>query len=161
MKQNLMVQFLEDDVILQQGSMKREMYKIISGKAAVYLNYGMQDEYLIGILSEQRCFGEMALLCAKPSTYTVVALSDGLLLRITEDSFDNFIKHNTYNVISIMRNLANTIDTLSMNLNMLNEDMAAISSGKNDEKNMTNITQRVRQYAAMDAINRALFSDMV
>ncbi|MCI8607341.1 MAG: cyclic nucleotide-binding domain-containing protein [Hungatella sp.] len=87
-----MVRFTEDQVILQQGSTEKVLYKIIHGKAIVYLNYGQEDEYIVGILSEQRCFGEFTILCGKPSIYTVVAYSDVLLLRIPEEDFDDFIR---------------------------------------------------------------------
>lgn len=161
MQQSSMIRFCEDEIILQQGSTKQEMYKILSGKAAVYFHYGQPDEYLIGILSEQRCFGELSLLCGKPSTYTVVAFADVLVLRITLDTFDDFIKKNTQNAIGIMKNLANTIDTLSMNLNMVTEDLNAISSVKNDPQEVQDITLRIRQRAALESINKALFSASV
>ncbi|MEG2349513.1 MAG: cyclic nucleotide-binding domain-containing protein, partial [Hungatella sp.] len=106
-----MARFCEDDLILVQGSTKREMYKILSGKAALYFNYGTPDEYLVGVLSEQRCFGELSILCGKPSPYSVVALGEVLVLHITEHTFDDFIKNNTQNAIGIMRNLARTVDT--------------------------------------------------
>ena len=116
-----MVRFTEDQVILQQGSTEKVLYKIIHGKAIVYLNYGQEDEYIVGILSEQRCFGEFTILCGKPSIYTVVAYSDVLLLRIPEEDFDDFIRNNSANAIGIMRNLANTLVTLSFNSNLILE----------------------------------------
>ena len=61
-----MVRFTEDQVILQQGSTEKVLYKIIHGKAIVYLNYGQEDEYIVGILSEQRCFGNLPSCAASP-----------------------------------------------------------------------------------------------
>lgn len=161
MEQKSMMRFYEDDVILSQGSTKREMYKLISGKAAVYLNYGTPQEYLIGVLSEQRCFGELSVLCGKPSPYTVVALAEVLVLCITEHTFDNFIKHNTHNAIVIMKNLANTVATLSLNLNMMGEDLAAISNPNNDPQKTKDIALRIQQYTAMESVGKALFSALV
>jgi len=54
-----MIHFAEDEVILRQGSTEKALYKIIHGKAIVYFNYGEKDEYMVGMLSEQRCFGEL------------------------------------------------------------------------------------------------------
>lgn len=161
MKQSAMLHFKEEEVILKQGSTQQEMYKILSGKAAVYFNHGQPDEYLIGILSEQRCFGELSILCGKPSVYTVVAFEDMLVLRITADTFDEFIRNNPQNAISIMKNLANTIDTLSMNLNMMGEDLATLSNAKDNTQKMQDITLRVRRYAALDSIGKAMFSASV
>ena len=47
----------ENDVIVKEGELHTEMYKIVSGKAVVYINYGEEDEYLLGVLSEQQWFG--------------------------------------------------------------------------------------------------------
>ena len=35
-----MEKFPEDSVIIREGEVRNEMYKIVSGKAAVYINYG-------------------------------------------------------------------------------------------------------------------------
>lgn len=161
MEQKSMLRFCEDEIILAQGCTKREMYKIISGKAAVYFHYGMPEEYLVGVLSEQRCFGELSILCGKPSVYTVVALEEVLVMRVTESNFDDFIKNNTHNAIGIMKNLANMVDTLSLNLNMVNDDLTTISNEKNNPQKMEDITRQIREYAAMDSINKTLFSVLV
>ncbi|MEG1947687.1 MAG: cyclic nucleotide-binding domain-containing protein [Lachnospiraceae bacterium] len=161
METNLMVRFSEDDVILTQGSTKREMFKIISGKAAVYFNYGTPEEYLIGVLAEQRCFGELSILCEKPSTYSVVALGEVLVLRVTEDTFDDFIRNNTYNAIGIMRNLARTVDNLSLNLNMVNEDLTTMLSAMEDTQKMQDLTLQLQHHVATDTIQKALFSVLV
>lgn len=58
------------------------MYKIVSGRAALYLQYGTENEYLIGVLSDGKCFGEVSVLTGKPSPYSVVAISDIMVMRI-------------------------------------------------------------------------------
>ena len=62
-----MKKFPEDSVIIREGEVRNEMYKIVSGKVAVYINYGEKNEYLLGILSEQQCFGELGIMCKQPS----------------------------------------------------------------------------------------------
>lgn len=157
MKQFTMVRFQEDETILRQGCMDRTLYKILSGKAAVYLRHGQSDEYLVGILSEQRCFGEMSLLCGKPNLYTVVSVTEVLVMRITEETFDAFIKSNSQNAIDIMRNLANTVTTLSFNLDQLAAELGS-DAPKSDLREAKDITKQIRQYAAADAISKALFA---
>lgn len=39
-----MQQFKEETVILREGKLNKEMYKIISGKVAVYINYGKEKK---------------------------------------------------------------------------------------------------------------------
>lgn len=66
------------------------MYKIVSGRAALYLQYGTENEYLIGVLSDGKCFGEVSVLTGKPSPYSVVAISDIMVMRIGADRFESF-----------------------------------------------------------------------
>lgn len=154
-----MVRFAEDQVILQQGSTEKALYKIIHGKAIVYLNYGQEDEYIVGILSEQRCFGEFTILCGKPSIYTVVAYSDVLLLRIPEEDFDDFIRNNSSNAIDIMRNLANTLVTLSFNINLILEEL---EQGRNIEpEKYKDITRKIQYCTALDPENQFRFTSSV
>lgn len=161
MKQLAMQRYQEDSIILQQGDDRREMFKVLSGKVAVYFHFGQPDEYLVGILAEQRCFGEFSLLCGKPSVYTVVAVEEVLVLRITKDSFDDFIKNNPQNAIGIMKNLANTIATLSMNLNMLTEELTEVTSAKPDPQRLQDITLKIRQCAALHGVSRLPFTTQV
>lgn len=151
-----MIRFAEDEVILQQGSTEKVMYKILHGKAVVYLNYGQEDEYIVSILSEQRCFGEFAILCGKPSIYTVVAYSDVLLLRIAEEDFDSFIRNNSSNAIDIMRNLANTIVTMNFNINLILEELSEAT--KMEPEKFNELAKRVRQYAPIEPGSQSQFT---
>ena len=130
-----MVRFTEDQVILQQGSTEKVLYKIIHGKAIVYLNYGQEDEY------------------------TVVAYSDVLLLRIPEEDFDDFIRNNSANAIGIMRNLANTLVTLSFNINLILEEL---EQGKKIEpEKYKDITRKIQYCTALDPENQFRFTSSV
>ena len=75
------------------------MYKIISGSVAVYIRYGEKEEHLIGIYSKSKCFGETNVLSDQPNIYTVVAYDDVLLMRITRDSLEEFIRNNPRNAM--------------------------------------------------------------
>lgn len=154
-----MIRFAEDQIILEQGSTEKVLYKIIHGKVIVYLNYGQEDEYIVGILPEQRCFGEFTILCGQPSIYTVVAYSDVLLLRILEDDFDDFIRNNSGNAIGIMRNLANTLVTLSFNINLILEEL---EQGKKIEpEKYKDITRKIQYCTALDPENQFRFTSSV
>lgn len=154
-----MIHFAEDEVILRQGSTEKALYKIIHGKAIVYFNYGEKDEYMVGMLSEQRCFGELSILCDKPSIYSVVAYEDVLVMRIPEENFDEFIRNNSANAISIMRNLANTLLTFSCNVNMVLEELKEEKKIKPEA--YQDITSKVRLYTALDSKNQSRFTTSV
>ncbi len=144
-----MVKFPQDAVILKEGEESREMYKIIKGHAEIYTGYGTSLENLIGIIGEQSCFGEFGILLKKPSIYTVIAYSDILALRITESDLNDFISDNHKNIIDIMRNMAGSLLTMRMQVDLL---LKELSSGKvmtDDEIKdaMRNARQAMRQYA--------------
>ncbi len=158
-KESKMIQFAEDEVILAEGSTEKVLYKIIHGKAIVYFNYGKEDEYMVGMLSEQRCFGELSILCGKPSIYTVVAYSDVLVMRIQEKDFDDFIRNNSANAIGIMRNLANTLLTLSLNVNMVLDELAQEKKIKPEA--YKDITKKIQLYTALDPKDQSRFTASV
>ena len=134
-------EYKEDEIILKQADPDKSLYKILSGQVAVYINYGKEDEYLVGIQSFPSCFGEMTILSDQPSFYTVVALTEAKILCVPEDSFEGFIQSNPANAISIMKTMAKNISLLNMNIKMLNEEIAYNSAdgsvGIYEEKVMT------------------------
>lgn len=46
-------------MILREGDLKLDMYKILDGHAEVYMGYGTENETFIGIIGPQSCFGEL------------------------------------------------------------------------------------------------------
>ena len=120
-----LVRFPAETVILKEGDINSEMYKIISGNAEVYVGYHTKQESLIGIIGKQYCFGEFGILLHKPSIYTVVAYSDLLALRIAEEDLADFIRENQKNIIDIMRNMANTMMTMRYQIDFLMKELAA------------------------------------
>lgn len=157
-----MIHFVEDEIILRQGSEEKALYKIIRGKVILYFNYGQKDEYIVGTLSEQRCFGEFSILCGKPSIYTVVAYGDVLVMRIPENGFDDFIRNNSANAIGIMKNLANTILTLSANVNLVLSELEGKQEIEPEEyQDIQDITKKVRLYTALDSHGKSRFTTSV
>ena len=112
-----------DEIIQREGEISSDMYKIISGKAICYLNYGTENEYVIGTFKEGASFGEYQLLTGKPALCTMVAFTDMLLLRIGRDEFRKFIEMNAANAIDIMRVQAKMISALRFHLDMLIDEL--------------------------------------
>ncbi len=139
-----MQKFPEDSIILREGELRDDMYKIVSGKAAVYLNYGKENEYLLGILGEQQCFGELGLLCRQPSMYTVVAVYDVLIMRINLDEFGDFLKNNNKNAIDIIRNLSWCMVNLKGNLDLVLEELTNMNGA--DGQQVSTIREKIQQH---------------
>ena len=109
----------EDDVVLREGELNTEMYKILAGSAVMYFGYGTDDEYVVGTLKDGQCFGEYSLLTEKPGIYTVVAFTDMLLMRVKQDEFSSFVEMNAANSVEIMQNMAKMLNVLKTNIDML------------------------------------------
>ena len=138
----------EDEVIVMEGQITFEMYKILSGKVAAYINYGEENETLLGIFDAQRTFGESGMLCERPCMYTVVALEETLVMRVTIDEFDEFINNNTHNARNVIRNLAKEVAVMRCNLNMLMEEYEHDS--ENNKMNIQQLKEKMKQSAASD-----------
>lgn len=136
--------FHADEVIVREGEVCEAMYKILSGSVAVYVRYGEEDEHLIGIYSKSRCFGEMSVISEQSSVYTVVAYDDVLLVRITKDFLEEFIKNNPRNIIDIMRNMGQTITVMQKNIDLLLDDL----NEKQDlnKRRTQELCDKIRQY---------------
>ena len=63
----LIKKYTEDEIIIREGEAYEEMYKVLSGSAAMYLHYGEENGYLLGLISSQKCFGEVSLFSSRPS----------------------------------------------------------------------------------------------
>ena len=123
MKSGNMLQFSADAIILKEGETYQEMYKVVHGSVAVYIRYGQKDEHLIGVYSKSKCFGEVNVLSDQPSIYTVVAFDDVLLMCITQDTLEDFIRNNPRNAIDIMQNMVHTNMLMQKNINLLLDDI--------------------------------------
>lgn len=144
--------FAEDEIIVREGETSGEMFKILSGNAALYLHYGEENEYLIGVLSEGKCFGEVSLLAGKPSPYTVTAVDNLMVMRISAEQFESFVRDNTRNAVDIMKNMASRIVMLNANLDMIAEELSyAMKESEKTRKEpcFEDITQKIKMYQIM------------
>lgn len=140
----MMLQVKEGDMIVQEGEMSLDMYKLVSGKAEMYVGYGTDRETFIGILSKGDYFGEMGLLARRPAIYTIVMYSDGLLLRITPQDIVDYIKNNERDILNIMVHMANSMYNLKTNIDLLTEDINEMIHEKKNEEEIKELQQRIR-----------------
>lgn len=153
--------FKEDDIIIKEGELNRDMYKIISGSAALYLRYGEENELLIGVAGEHKFLGEVSLLAGKPSPYTAVAIDDVMLMKISEEQSESFFSENTRNAFEMMKNMANKIVMLNKNLDQITDEF--LNTLKKIEKenydhDIQDITEKIKRYRAMAVLGQNEFS---
>ena len=147
-----MKKFSEDEVIIREGETYEEMYKIVSGRAALYLQYGTENEYLIGVLSDGKCFGEVSVLTGKPSPYSVVAISDIMVMRIGAGRFESFISQNPNSIVMLKANVGMMSEELTEILNTLEKDKA-------NKELAESIRMKLAQYNLSGISGSSVFSE--
>lgn len=111
--------YKEDEIILTEGNFNKHIYMVIEGQAALYMNYGKSDEYLIGICGSNKIFGEVSALSETEATYTAVAFSDIKLAILSLDELESFLKSNPEQSLTIIRSLTRYNQILSLNCKQL------------------------------------------
>ena len=112
-----------DTVILKEGEINLDMYKIVSGHVEMYTGYGTPNEVLIGILGPGTCFGEFGILTGQPAIYTIITYSKTKILRVTEGLMGQFIQENKEDIMKIMRNMATNMTRMQHQINQLSKEL--------------------------------------
>ena len=83
--------------IFSQGDKGDAFYIVHTGAVSVVLESSAGRGETIAVLGPQECFGEMALLSAKPRSATVVAIKDTTLWKLSREAWDTLIaKHPSW-----------------------------------------------------------------
>ncbi|SFI22649.1 Cyclic nucleotide-binding domain-containing protein [Pseudobutyrivibrio sp. OR37] len=125
-----------DTMILKEGEINLDMYKIVSGHVEMYTGYGTPNEVLIGVLGPGTCFGEFGILTGQPAIYTIIAFSKTRILRITEGLMGDFIQENKEDILHIMRNMATNMTRMQHQINQLSKELKDLSD--NPSSNTSN-----------------------
>ena len=137
----------EGTVILNEGEVNLDMYKIAQGHVEMYTGYGTDEEKLIGILGPGTCFGEFGVLTGMPAVYTIVAYSDVVLIRVNEALMEDFVTHNYEDIRKIMSNMAKAMLNMHRQVQEMSEELSAIK-GKDKENGSDSIYKNnIRNYA--------------
>lgn len=145
MEQAKLRKFQTGDIIMREGEIYDEMYKVVSGSVEVYIRYGERDEHLIGIYSKSKCFGELNVLSDQAAIYTVVAFDEVLLMRITKEYLEEFIRNNPRNAIEIMKNMVHTTTVMQKNISLLLDDL--YDKNDSNRRRTEEIRQKIMQYS--------------
>lgn len=124
----MQMSFPEDSIIIRENSNSQYMYIVVKGTIALYMNYKKKNEYLLGLCSKGKTFGELGVLCHEKSTYTAVATDDVAVVAFSENELENFVKKYPLEALGVMRNMARMNNILNLNLKMVmseNEDSGA------------------------------------
>ncbi len=121
--QRQMMEIPEGVVLLKEGELNLDMYKVIEGHLEMYIGYGTNNEVLLGILGPGACFGEFGILLKRPAIYTIVTYSNVKLIRVTEGAMGDFVQENSDSIITMMRNMAGMMMSMQQNISQLSNEM--------------------------------------
>ncbi len=127
------ISFPAESLIMKEGDVNPNMYKIIQGRAEMYIGYGTEHEVLVGIIGPGACFGELGLLTQSPAIYTIIAYTDVYALKVTLDRIGTFIEENQSSIIQIMTNMAKTMSVMQHQVKYLSEELASYRPKKEDD----------------------------
>ena len=139
-----------DTMILREGEINLDMYKIVSGHVEMYTGYGTPNEVLIGLLGPGTCFGEFGILTGQPAIYTIITYSKTKILRVTEGLMGDFIQENKDDILQIMRNMATNMTRMQHQINQLSRELEEVTENR---------TETATAYKKDDSVIEILRSD--
>lgn len=107
--------FQKGDIICQEGKYELWMYEIQSGEVAVYKEYGLPGQKLLGSGITKGFIGEMGLLNSMQRYATVVATEETKLIKIDSAAFNQYYTEHPEKVGMLMV-------CISRRLNQVNEE---------------------------------------
>ncbi|MCR4689295.1 MAG: cyclic nucleotide-binding domain-containing protein [Saccharofermentans sp.] len=128
--------FSNGEVIIREGDSGNTFFQLIEGSAAVYKDYGEEDQVKIAVLEQGQYFGEMAVIENYPRSSTVVADGDCKVTEIAAEQLKDYLSENPDKIISIMKVLGNRIKSMTDECNQakkaLDDARKETSSNKYD-----------------------------
>ena len=147
MSNAVMKNFEERHVIFSQGQVDPYLYKIMSGKVGLYVNYGKPDEKLVGITTAPNYIGTMNAVASTPSSYTAVTLTKSMLLQLPEAELTTFAKSDPGTAVGLMKTLAHRLTEEGEVLKLLLGEMKGLCGAiKPDRRAMLAL---IEQYEAV------------
>ena len=143
-----------DTMILREGEINLDMYKIVSGHVEMYTGYGTPNEVLIGLLGPGTCFGEFGILTGQPAIYTIITYSKTKILRVTEGLMGDFIQENKDDILQIMRNMATNMTRMQHQINQLSRELEEVTENRTKRDTTDNKDDRVIEILRSDNLQK-------
>lgn len=143
-----------DTMILREGEINLDMYKIVSGHVEMYTGYGTPNEVLIGLLGPGTCFGEFGILTGQPAIYTIITYSNTKILRVTEGLMGDFIQENKDDILQIMRNMATNMTRMQHQINQLSRELEEVTENRTETDTADNKDDSVIEILRSDNLQK-------
>ena len=105
--------FVDGEVICEQGEAGNEMYVIVSGEVRIVVNNGGQSEKEIARRTAGDVVGEMSLISGDTRIASVIAVSDVRALCLDRLSFESLLRERPEVCLAVMRELCDRLKQLN------------------------------------------------
>lgn len=111
------------DVVIDRGEESTDLYIITRGEFKVY-DDSRGEDFLLDMLTRGSVFGEMAFLDSMPRSASIMACTDGSLLRLGEREFSRMIIKAPETSVSFLRSLSGFV---CRRLRVMNDALAEMA----------------------------------
>lgn len=103
------------EIISHEGVYESWMYQILSGRVAIYKNYGHRDQQKLAEITDGYV-GEMGLITASPRSATILAVEETCVRMMNEDTLGEYFRTHPQKIREIMQILSRRMRELDNNL---------------------------------------------
>lgn len=96
-------EFKKGEIIYGSGELTANMYNILLGSAAIYVDYKKPGEQKVLEMHEGDFLNVVSFLEARPRNTTAVALERTVVNEITEENFGRFFREQPAKIISLLQ----------------------------------------------------------
>jgi uncharacterized protein (DUF2225 family)/CRP-like cAMP-binding protein len=125
-------QYEADDFIVHEGEDGNELYIILSGTVAVYINSHGDFPVKIAEMGTGEMFGEMSILEGLPRSATVIAISDVVVLSVKKENIILFIEKQPEMAYKVMKSLCTRIRSTNDAMKELQNEYKSITKANVD-----------------------------
>lgn len=121
-----LVDYKAGDIILKEGEKNDKMYMISEGSVILYLNYGTENEYILGARGAGKIFGEMSMLAQDSCIYTAVAFTDVKAAWFQKHNIDQFLFGYPQSALHLLESIAKNNTLMRTSISMLMEELVEL-----------------------------------
>ena len=119
-----MTKYNKGGIIVHQGDTGDILYRVMQGTVSLYIDYGTENEYLLGVCGVGKCFGAYNCYSGRPSSYSAVADEDAVVMEVPKDELHSYLALNPKNAEEILAGMSKQITLAMKHVEMLNEELA-------------------------------------
>ena len=133
--------YVNGEIIIKEGDIGNSFFRLLSGSAGVYVNYGEADQVKLTVLNEGQYFGEMAVIEAYPRSSTVVAEGSVEAIEIPGSELNTYFTENPDKIIELIKHIGNRLRALTDDYDEAKAILKKIENPDEDKSNETFLTK--------------------